>query len=169
MKFISIAIFLYFNQFARLKEKCHFFCSSRFSDVVVTQSDIVQATNTTSFSKEHSLSKKDDECYISCMSCKSVYVYKTIKDLENMISARGTRVKCSVCEKQWFQSFEKINKLDSLLSYQEINAEKAQEMRKFISDNNWARNPRGEKIDLFIGNLPFNYDEKDIGSVYFVN
>ena len=57
---------------------------------------------------------------------------------------------------------DKVTKTDSQMSFLPITAARAEEMKKFIIDNNWARNPRGEKIDLFIGNLPFNFDENDL-------
>jgi hypothetical protein len=106
--------------------------------------------------------QNDSGYYIACGSCKSIFVFPNMKDLESAIGSRGTRVKCSVCDKHWFQSLDKVGKLDKSISCQPITKQKAEEMKKFIIDNNWARSPRGEKIDLFIGNLPYNFDENDI-------
>ena len=94
-----------------------------------------------------------------------MFLFKTLKDLEQAIGSRGSRVKCSVCDKQWFQGLDKVAKIDKQVTFNAISDQRAEEMKKFILDNNWSRNPRGDKIDLFIGNLPFNFDETDIGKI----
>lgn len=113
-----------------------------------------------------SISVEEEGYYISCGSCKSVYLFRNAKDAQSNIGSRGTRVKCSVCDKQWFQGMDKVTKIDNQISFLPISTERAEEMKKFIVDNNWARNPRGEKIDLFIGNLPFNFDENDLTDLF---
>ena len=123
---------------------------------------IIPSSNSNDFNASSS-SLDDNGYYISCGSCKSVFLFKNTKELDHAIGTKGSRVKCSVCDKQWFQGVEKVTKIeDNQVSFHPISSQRAEEMKKFILDNNWARNPKGDKIDLFIGNLPFNFDENDI-------
>lgn len=128
----------------------------------LSTSSISESTTTSSPEVPETTDRSDSEYYISCGSCKAVYLFPNYKAVEHAIGSRGTRVRCSVCDKQWFQSLDKAGKIDNMVSYDAITKERAVEMKKFITDNNWGRVPRGEKIDLFIGNIPFTYDEIDI-------
>ena len=152
------------------------------SDVLEPQSDVVAdlpihdiikeipAINTPINVTSSKPANDDNEPrYISCGSCKSIYMYPSFKDLERAIGTRGTRVKCSVCEKLWFQSLERVGKMDSQSSTLPISRERADEMRRFIRDNNWVRSQKGDKVDLFVGNVPYDYDEDDICKGYVLN
>jgi len=132
--------------------------ASTSEPTVSTTSSIESSATTTPEATE----PKESEYYISCGSCKAVFLFPNYRAVEHAIGSRGTRVRCSVCDKQWFQSLDKAGKIDNTISYDVITKERAAEMKKFITDNNWGRAPRGEKIDLFVGNIPFTYDENDI-------
>jgi hypothetical protein len=48
---------------------------------------------------------------------------------------------------------------------QNMTDSKIAEVKKILADRNWPRYPRVEKIGIFIGNLPYHYDEKEIGEL----
>jgi hypothetical protein len=141
------------------------------SSSLPTSTPVATLSSITTFTKDNNISSSsstnadtniDNGYYFSCGSCKSVFLFKNAKELEHGIGTKGSRVRCSVCDKQWFQGLDKVSKIDETVSFYPISNQRAEEMKKFILDNNWARNPKGDKIDLFIGNLPFNFDENDI-------
>lgn len=108
----------------------------------------------------------DSKFYISCSSCRCIYVFQNAKELNQAVGSRGARVKCAVCDKIWFQSMEKVSKFDTYLSYLPVSREKSNDLKKLLADNNWIRAPKGEKVDLFVGNLPYAYDENDISDLF---
>ena len=98
----------------------------------------------------------EERSYIVCAACKTAYV------LNNFAAIRGCKVKCCVCEKEWFQSSERILRTDNLNRLEDMSEKKIAEVKKIIGENNWPRNPRVDKVDIFVGNLPYDYEEKEL-------
>jgi predicted Zn finger-like uncharacterized protein len=97
--------------------------------------------------------------YIMCSTCKAAYLMN-----EDMVKRRSLRVRCAVCEKEWFQTSERLLKVDDQHHLQNMTDDKIEEMRRIVkSDRGWVRT-RG--IGIFVGNLPYTYDEKDIGDLF---
>ena len=99
--------------------------------------------------------------YIMCSQCKSSFLYD-----EEQFGAKGRKVKCGVCEKEWFQSGNRVLTTDKSNSLMGMTEEKVAEVRKSIDMRNWPRFPKTDRIGVFVGNLPYNYDEKEIGEIF---
>ena len=99
--------------------------------------------------------------YIMCSQCKSSYVYD-----EEVFGTRGRKVKCGVCNKEWFQSGTRVLTTDKSNSLMGMTEEKVAKIRSSIEMRNWPRFPKTDKIGIFVGNLPYNYDEKEIGEIF---
>jgi len=101
--------------------------------------------------------RPDGTAYITCGACKTAYVVQ-----DNMFKRGGARVKCSVCMKEWFQNGEKLQATDDENKLVSMSQTKVDEVKRIIADRNFPKYPRVDKIGVFIGNLPYTYDEKDI-------
>jgi RNA recognition motif-containing protein len=44
--------------------------------------------------------------------------------------------------------------------------DKVAEIKKIISENNFPKYPRVDKVGVFVGNLPYTYTEKEIGDLF---
>ena len=102
-----------------------------------------------------------DGSYIMCSSCKTAYV---VGDHE--LGRRGMRVRCGVCDKEWYQSGERLLKTDGQNRLFNMTEEKVADVRKAISDRNWPKWPLTDRIGIFVGNLPYDYSEKEIGELF---
>jgi len=102
----------------------------------------------------------DGTDYIVCGACKTAYLAD-----EKKIGRKGIRVRCSICSKEWFQNNERLLKSDSEHKLTNMTNEKISEVRQIIADRNWPKYPRVDKFGIFMGNLPYTYDEKDIGDL----
>ena len=103
----------------------------------------------------------DGTQYIMCSQCKSSYVYD-----EEIFGTKGRKVKCGVCDKEWFQSGNRVLTTDKSNSLMGMTEEKVAEIRSSIEKRNWPRFPKTDRIGVFVGNLPYNYDEKEIGEIF---
>lgn len=99
--------------------------------------------------------------YILCSSCKTAYPTD-----EKLFTARGLRVRCSICEKEWFQSLERLMKVDNLNEIVDMTEAKVTSIKKMISEQNWPKYPRVDKVGLFIGNVPYLYSETDLSDLF---
>ena len=100
--------------------------------------------------------------YIMCSTCKTAY----LADDVDLSSKRGLRLKCGICEKEWFQSNERMMKTDDVHYLQKMTDAKIQEIKKIIDEKNFPKYPRANKIGIFVGNLPYTYTEKEIGDLF---
>ena len=99
----------------------------------------------------------DGTSYIMCGACKTAYVVK-----ENMFAKGGLRVVCSVCGKEWFQNNDRVQKTDNENQLTGMTTEKIGEVKRILADRNFPKYPRVDKVGVFIGNLPYTFEEKDI-------
>lgn len=99
--------------------------------------------------------------YIMCSSCKTAYVVT-----EALLGRRGTRVRCGVCDKEWYQSGERLMQSDGQSILMNMTDTKVMDIRKSIAERNWPKYPRVDKIGIFVGNLPYDYTEKEIGDIF---
>lgn len=77
------------------------------------------------------------------------------------------RVKCSVCENTWFQTKERLMTLRNGQSLKEFAVEDQERVRANLAeglsaDGGVARHVNRGAFSAYIGNLPFEYDEKDV-------
>lgn len=96
--------------------------------------------------------------YLMCSTCKSAYVAD-----ETLLNSRvGLRVRCGVCEKEWFQSIERLSTLDNSSQLGNMSEEKIADVKRILAESNFPKYPRVDRIGLFVGNLPYSYDDKDL-------
>lgn len=98
--------------------------------------------------------------YLMCQSCKTAYL------ADSVLKTKSNRVKCEVCQKEWFQTADKLMKVDEMTEIIDMKPEKIADVKRIINDNNWPKYPRVDKVGLFIGNLPYSYEEKDIIALF---
>merc|ERR1711871_981579 len=73
---------------------------------------------------------------------------------------------CGVCGKEWFQSGARVLTTDKLNYLTGMTEKKVSDIRRAVDLKNWPRFPRVDKIGVFVGNLPYNYDEDEIGQIF---
>lgn len=108
------------------------------------------------------LYEEDGTMYIMCSQCKSSYVY----DEKVFGSSKGRKVCCGVCGKEWFQSGARVLTTDNSNYLTGMTETKVSEIRRAVEMRNWPRFPKVDKIGVFVGNLPYNYDEQEIGDIF---
>ena len=86
------------------------------------------------------------------------------------LGKRSLRVKCFVCEKEWFQTTERLLKTNNQHHLQIMNEDKIAEVRRTQQAMNWQSRQTGriDKVGVFVGNLPYTFDEVNILLVHFV-
>lgn len=99
--------------------------------------------------------------YIMCTSCKSAFICG-----KKELGDRGARVKCSVCEKEWFQSSERLMKSGNMHHLSKMTDTKISEIRQILADRNFPKYPKVDKVGVFVGNLPYTWTEKEIGDIF---
>ena len=118
-------------------------------------------------SAEESATTEDDmnidisSTYVMCGACKTAYMMD-LKDL----GQRGARVKCSVCEKEWFQTPQRILKLDQGDFMSPLTDTKIEEAKRIVAERKFTRGPMTDRIGIFVGNLPYEFDEQRIGDLF---
>lgn len=136
------------------------------SDAAVVTSTIVQsvdestvdlAFNATIFPSKY-LPIGTPFCY--CTSCKTAYV------LQEKSVGKGRRVKCTICNKDWFQTPDKLMIVDEFNHLTELSNGKMQEVRRILADNDVPKKPRNDFTEVFVGNLDFRLGEQDIANLF---
>ena len=107
--------------------------------------------------------KDDGTSYIMCSQCKSSYIYD---EAIFGSSGKGKRVCCGVCGKEWFQSSSRVLTTDNANFLTGMTDNKVTEIRRAVEMRQWPRSPRVDRIGVFVGNLPYNYDETEIGDLF---
>lgn len=77
------------------------------------------------------------------------------------LGKRSLRVRCFVCEKEWFQTTERLLKTDNQHHLQNMTEDKIEEVRRLQQAMNWQSRQTGrkDKVGVFVGNLPYTFDE----------
>jgi len=99
--------------------------------------------------------------YIMCSTCKTAYLMN-----ESELVNRGLRVKCGLCEKEWFQSIERLMKTDNVHFVQKMDEAKVNQIKTILAEKNFPKYPKIDKVGVFVGNLPYTYTEKEIGDLF---
>eukprot|EP01038_Epipyxis_sp_PR26KG_P006025 gene6025-8297_t len=106
-------------------------------------------------------SSLSEQTYVMCGNCKAAFLF-SLSAYRN----KGTRVKCSICDKDWFQTVERLMKTDSSHQIVKMPDHKITEVKRILADKNVPKYPRVDKIGIFIGNLPYDFGEKEIGDLF---
>lgn len=104
------------------------------------------------------VSTESSSHYCQCSQCKTAYEVS-----ETDFGINGKLVKCSVCDKVWFQSQQRLLKKGSTTSLVDVPHEKLQALRSAKTwETSAVKLPKPRKIEAFIGNLPPHFEEKDL-------
>lgn len=70
-------------------------------------------------------------------------------------------MRCYVCEKEWFQTSERLLMTNNQHHLQNMSEEKIDEVRRTQKATNWQsrQTSRIDKVGVFVGNLPYTFDE----------
>ena len=104
---------------------------------------------------------EDFKEYLMCTACKSAFIYG-----KDALGERGARVRCSVCEKEWFQSSERLMRTGNMHYLSDMSDTKVAEIRQVLADRNFPKYPKVDKVGVFVGNLPYTWTEKEIGDIF---
>ena len=93
------------------------------------------------------------------ISCHFYYVAYLMT--EAGLGKRSLRVKCFVCEKEWFQTTERLLKTNNQHHLQNMSDSKIAEIRtqQQMSWQQTRQTTRLDKVGVFVGNLPYTFDE----------
>lgn len=79
---------------------------------------------------------------------------------------KGSRVKCSVCQKEWYQSFERLPTTSKAVYLTDLQEEKIKEVKRIISDTNVPKYPRIDRHEIFVGSIPFSYSDANLAELF---
>lgn len=66
-----------------------------------------------------------------------------------------------MCEKEWFQTSERLLLTNNQHHLQNMSDDKIEEIRRTQKATNWQsrQTSRIDKVGVFVGNLPYTFDE----------
>eukprot|EP01040_Poterioochromonas_malhamensis_P002835 gene2835-3019_t len=79
---------------------------------------------------------------------------------------KGSRVKCSVCQKEWYQSFERLPTTSKAVYLTDLQEEKIKEVKRIISETNVPKYPRIDRHEIFVGSIPFSYSDANLAELF---
>lgn len=80
----------------------------------------------------------DGTSYIMCGACKTAYVVEP-----DQFANGGQRVRCSVCDKEWFQNNDRVQQTDNEYRIANMPDAKVAEVKQILADRNFPKYPRG--------------------------
>lgn len=95
--------------------------------------------------------------YCTCSNCKTAYLLDG-----KALNFRGNKVRCEVCNKEWFQTTDRLFRTDDTNELLPMPKETVQDVKRILAEGNALRYSRVDKVGVFIGNLPYSYTEKEI-------
>ena len=131
------------------------------SDVTTIIPEITKFPTKISDAKEELNYQPQGTSYCICSQCKTAYLIDI-----TILSSKGLRVQCNVCDKDWFQTPERLMRTDEYHVITKMNEDKVLQVKKIIAEKNFPKYPRVDKVGVFIGNLPYTYTEKEIGDLF---
>lgn len=96
-----------------------------------------------------------------CGDCKTAY-----KLAESELKGKGKRVRCGVCEKEWFQTMDRIVRVDKGNQLIPLSDSKLAEVKKIMAESNFPRFARNDRVEVFVGNFPYSFVEKDLYDLF---
>jgi predicted Zn finger-like uncharacterized protein len=98
--------------------------------------------------------------YCMCSQCKTAYLMTTAQ------LGRGARVQCGICNKDWYQTVERLMTTSKTQYITGMGEGKIKEVQRILADKNFPRYPRVDKVGVFVGNLPYTYGEKELADLF---
>ena len=99
--------------------------------------------------------------YILCSACKTNYLMT-----ETELGKKGMRVRCSVCDKEWFQTTDRLMVTDDISAIRNMTETAILDVKRVLAERNWPKYQRIPKFDVFVGNLPYTYGEKELSDLF---
>ena len=98
---------------------------------------------------------------LSTLTISYHFCYVAYLMTEAGLGKRSLRVKCFVCEKEWFQTTERLLKTNNQHHLQNMSDSKIAEIRtqQQMSWQQTRQTTRLDKVGVFVGNLPYTFDE----------
>ncbi len=96
-----------------------------------------------------------------CSNCKTAFLIS-----EKELGVKGSRVRCTVCSKDWFQATEKLARTDDSMFITDMTDDKLAEVKRILNEKNTPRYPRTDRAEVFVGNLPYLFTEKEIADLF---
>jgi predicted Zn finger-like uncharacterized protein len=100
--------------------------------------------------------------YFMCGACKASYLATD----QRLLTGRGMKVRCGICEKEWFQTPDRVLKTDEVTDLETMSNKSVNDLKRVLADRNWPKYPRINKQGIFVGNLPYTFDEKEIADLF---
>jgi cold-inducible RNA-binding protein len=103
------------------------------------------------------------ESYVKCSKCQTVYAIAET-DLDVGDKAGGRRLECSVCGHSWFQSIDRLMKVQDDYAMEPLPERDLTRIKKNIDE---GKPPKflGDK-KLYIGNVSFECTEEDLYEIF---
>eukprot|EP00639_Heterosigma_akashiwo_P016409 CAMPEP_0206392914 /NCGR_PEP_ID=MMETSP0294-20121207/20324_1 /ASSEMBLY_ACC=CAM_ASM_000327 /TAXON_ID=39354 /ORGANISM="Heterosigma akashiwo, Strain CCMP2393" /LENGTH=233 /DNA_ID=CAMNT_0053846247 /DNA_START=42 /DNA_END=739 /DNA_ORIENTATION=+ len=103
----------------------------------------------------------EETVYCKCSKCTAIYPIDA-----SSLGEKGRKVRCAICMHEWFQARDRLQTLWEGYGLEEFPQEDIESIRERVASGGMRRE-RKEKgeFTLFLGNLPFNFDEDEVSSM----
>lgn len=105
--------------------------------------------------------RKDKKTYCTCVGCKCAYWVTP----EELGPTGATKVICKLCKSGWFQSADTLLEVNNEHFLVPLPDDRVEQARRSVQDGNFVKYWPKEKVTLFVGNLPFEYTEQELGDL----
>ena len=99
--------------------------------------------------------------YCTCVSCKCAYWVTA----DQLGPTGRTKVLCKLCKSSWFQSVDKLMDVGDEHLLVPLPDDRIEQVRRCVVDKKVFRYWPKDKVSLFVGNLPMEYTEKELGEL----
>lgn len=104
--------------------------------------------------------EKETTTYAQCSKCKAVYTIDTDR------FGRGKKLTCVVCNHGWWQTTDRLQTLRQGFELKDFPDSKIETVKENLASGRGALEQKKAAITLFVGNVPYDYDENDIKDVF---
>lgn len=98
--------------------------------------------------------------FAQCSKCKAVYT------IDTGLFGKGKKLTCVVCGHGWWQSADRLQTLRPGFELKDFPSSKIDSVKDNLAAGRDALEMQKAQITLFVGNLPYEYDETDIREMF---
>jgi predicted Zn finger-like uncharacterized protein len=95
-----------------------------------------------------------------CSVCRSAFLFSA-----SQLGSKGNLVRCSICEKEWYQSTDRLQRSDELDYFTFLSEDHVSTVKNTLKENKKTKNTRN-KFEVFVGNIPTSWQEKDLLDIF---
>lgn len=95
-----------------------------------------------------------------CSVCRSAFLFSA-----SQLESKGNLVRCSICEKEWYQSTDRLQRSDELDYFTFLSEDHVSTVKNTLKENKKIKNTRN-KFEVFVGNIPTSWQEKDLLDIF---